>query len=99
MIVAFKPREEEKITLFKKQAKKVKGFPEENKRIQRVYRNASIVRSQGKMEVIALARWGIGPDTASQMIEKIMVDKEAFYRDILIAERNYVKTRSFGNEI
>ncbi len=47
IIVAFKPWEGEEIKLVKKQAKQVKVVPEEKKRIQRVYRDASVVRSQG----------------------------------------------------
>jgi ATP-dependent helicase Lhr and Lhr-like helicase len=54
MVAAFKSWEEKEVNLVKKQEKKVKISPEEKKRIQRVYRNANIVRSQGKKAVIAL---------------------------------------------
>jgi ATP-dependent Lhr-like helicase len=93
LIAALKPWERDEIELAK-HPEKLKSEDDKLK-VKRVYRNANIVLSHGKKAVIALASRGLGPETASRVIAKLKEDEDDFYRDILRAERDYVRTRRF----
>jgi ATP-dependent Lhr-like helicase len=93
LVAALKPWERDEMELAKNPQKA--KTEDEKLRIKRVYRNGNLVLSHGKTAVIALASRGLGPDTASRVIRKLRVDEEDFYRDILKAERDYVRTKRF----
>lgn len=92
-IAALKPWEKDEMELAR-HPEKLK-LEDDKLKVKRVYRNGNIVLSHGKKAVIALASRGLGPETASRVIAKLKEDEDDFYRDILRAERDYVRTRRF----
>ncbi len=91
LIAALKPWDEDLIPAVKK-----KNKSEEERAIEvRFLRNANIVLSSGKKAVTALAAKGVGPDVASRILATLSEGGDAFYREILKAERNYVKTHRY----
>ncbi len=90
LIAALKPYEEEQYMLMKKSKKSA----EEKVLEQRLLRNANIVLSSGKKAVIALSARGVGPDTASRILATL-TEGDAFYREILKAERTFVQTHRY----
>ena len=90
LIAVLKPYEE---PLYAIASKKEKSF-EERGIEARLMRNANIVLSGGKKAVLALAAKGVGPEHASRVLSTLM-DGDAFYKEILKAERNYIRTRRY----
>ena len=91
LIAAVKPYEEDLCTVVLRK----KPATEEEKAVQaRLLRNANIVLSSGKKAVIALAGRGVGPEIASRILAT-MAEGDAFYREILKAERNFIRTHRF----
>ncbi len=90
LIAALKPWDEELLPVVKKSVK-----TDEDRAVERkLLKNANIVLSSGKIAIIALSARGVGPDTASRIIAT-MAEGDDFYREILKAERNYIKTHRF----
>ena len=90
LIAALKPYEEDQYALIKKPKKST----EEKAVEQRLLRNANIVLSSGKKAVIALSARGVGPENASRILGTL-TEGDAFYREILKAERNFVQTHRY----
>ena len=90
LIAALKPYEEEIYRTIRKKNKS----KEEKDAITRLMRNANMVLSSGKKAIVVLSAKGVGPDQASRILWT-NTDGEAMYREILKAERNYIKTHRF----
>lgn len=90
LIAALKPWEEPQYAA----ANKKRKSEEERATELRLMKNANIVLSSGRKAVIALAARGVGPENASRILRSL-ADGDAFYREILRAERAYVQTHRF----
>ncbi|MEA1957071.1 MAG: DEAD/DEAH box helicase, partial [Euryarchaeota archaeon] len=99
LIAALKPWEKEEIKVVRRTGSAVEK--ENKERVKRVYRNANLVLSHGVLAVIALAARGIGPEVASRIIRRSKDIKGEyeyeydFYRNILVEERRYMRTKRF----
>ena len=90
LIAALKPYEAEAYATVKKKKKN-----EEERAIEsRLLKNANIVLSSGKKAVIALSGRGVGPENASRILATLATD-DAFYREILKAERTFIQTHRY----
>lgn len=90
LIAALKPYETD---LFSAVNKKTKT-PEERAIEQKLIRNANMVLSSGKKAILILSARGVGPETASRILATY-TSGDALMREILKAERNFVKTHRF----
>lgn len=80
--------------------KKKKGqslSEEEDKKFKRAWKTSSLIQNFGKRAIIILSGFGVGVDTAARIIRKT-ADEDQFYRNIYIAEKNYVATRGFWQD-
>ena len=80
--------------------KKKKGqslSEEEEKKYKRAWKTSSLIQNFGKRAFVILSGYGVGVDTAARIIRKTG-DEEQFYRNIYLAEKNYVATRGFWQD-
>ncbi len=90
LVAALKPYEDENYRV----ARKKKKTPEEKEVEMRMLRSANMVLSSGKKAIVALAGRGVGPEAASRILHTHAAG-DAFYKEILKAERKYIMTHRF----
>ena len=60
-----------------------------------LFKLANLVMGYGKRAVYALSTYGIGPETAARILSRFFPTEEDFFKALIEAERNYVRTRKF----
>lgn len=68
---------------------------EEERLVRRIVNEAHLVGTYGRPAVLALAGRGVGPETAARILARMREDELGFLRDVLAAEIQYARTRSF----
>ncbi|MEM0217602.1 MAG: DEAD/DEAH box helicase [Candidatus Nezhaarchaeales archaeon] len=66
--------------------------------IKRYQMSAGLVLTYGKKAVMVLAARGIGPQTASRILAKDARGEGTLFKDILEAEKNYIRTRMYWSQ-
>jgi ATP-dependent helicase Lhr and Lhr-like helicase len=69
--------------------------PELEALVRAGYTTAELVAHYGERALFALAARGVGPETARRLLMRLYRDDDAFFTEILRAERSYAKTRAF----
>jgi ATP-dependent helicase Lhr and Lhr-like helicase len=72
------------------------ALPAETEALVRAgYTSAELLAHYGERALFALAARGIGPETARRLLARHYRDDDAFFTEILRAERAYARTRAF----
>ncbi len=71
-------------------------LPRETESLVRAgYTSAELLAHYGERALYALAARGVGPETARRLLMRHYRDDDAFFTEVLRAERHYARTRSF----
>ncbi|MFH1785530.1 MAG: DEAD/DEAH box helicase [Candidatus Micrarchaeota archaeon] len=57
--------------------------------------SAGLIRAYGKKALIALSTYGIGPQTADRVLRRLHKTEEAFYLDLIEAQKNFIKNKKY----
>jgi len=68
---------------------------EEEEKLKHIKKSSDLVIVYGKKAVIAMAGRGVGPETAKRILAKMYRNEDEFYKEILRAEREWIKNKRF----
>ena len=79
-----------------RRVRRERALPPETENLVRAgYTSAELLAHYGERALYALAARGIGPETARRLLMRLYRDDDAFFTEILRAERAYARTRAF----
>ncbi|MFH0836145.1 MAG: DEAD/DEAH box helicase [Candidatus Micrarchaeota archaeon] len=77
----------------KKKGKKLTA--DESRKYKEFQRTVSLYSSYNRRGVLALATFGVGPETAVRVLSRLQKTDAVLLRDLLDAQKNFIKTRRF----
>ncbi|MDC0172113.1 helicase-related protein, partial [Candidatus Nitrosopelagicus sp.] len=81
----------------KHQGKKL--TPDEKKNFDKAWKVSSLLSSFGKIALIVMAAYGVGPDTGARILKnRVEDDDDYLIKQIIIAEKTYTLTRGFWKD-
>ncbi len=69
--------------------------PEERRKLGEARRVESLIASYGKKALVALATYGVGPESAGRVLARLRDDENEFYRDLLEQQKQFIATRKY----
>ncbi|MBI4162805.1 MAG: DEAD/DEAH box helicase [Candidatus Aenigmarchaeota archaeon] len=94
-LIAVMNKRQDRMGLIKKKFAKKKLTKEEEKELISIRRTADLSIVYGNRAAIALAGRGVGPQTATRILAKRHTDRDKFLKDILTAEKEFVRTKIY----
>ncbi len=95
LIAVLRPYQTEIQKIVKKWLKGKELTDEEEEKLRRVKRSADMTISYGKKAIITIAGRGVGPETAKRILARMYRNEDDFYREILKAEKEFIKHKRF----
>ena len=94
-LIAIMNKRQDRMGMIRKKFAKKNLTKEEEKELLSIRRTADLCIVYGNKAAIALAGKGVGPQTATRILAKRHTDRDKFLKDILFAEKEFVRTKVY----
>ncbi len=81
--------------IIKKRAKSAKLDSKERELLDKMLKEANMIKSYGQRGIIALSTYGIGPKSAARALMMLKPDNRLFYMDIIESQKQFIKNKKY----